>query len=102
MGRKNWNAKGRAGCRLVFTTPSEFFAPCESGASRLLEFKQSVRDRDAQLQALKAFLADPTSIVACSPVGGLGKSKLLHDRIQTVTNSKVLYLREEAEWPPRE
>jgi hypothetical protein len=27
------------------------------------DFKQTVRDRDAQLQALKAFLADPTSIV---------------------------------------
>ena len=63
LAMDNWNAKGRAGCRLMFTTPSEFFAPCESGASRLFDFKQTVRDRDAQLRALKAFLADPTSIM---------------------------------------
>ena len=97
----NWNAQGRPGARLVFTTPSEFFAPFESGAPRLFDFKQTLRGRDAQLQALTAFLTDPTSIVGMlTGRGGIGKSKLLHDWVQTVTNRTVLYLREDAEWHP--
>jgi Domain of unknown function (DUF4062) len=97
----NWNAQGRPGARLVFTTPSEFFAPFESGAPRLFDFRQTLRGRDAQLQALDAFLADPTPIVGVlTGRGGIGKSKLLHDWVQTVKNRTVLYLREDAEWHP--
>jgi len=97
----NWNAQGRPGARLVFTTPSEFFAPFESGAPRLFDFKQTLRGRDAQLQGLNAFLTDPTAIVGVlTGRGGIGKSKLLHDWVQTVTNRTVLYLREDAEWHP--
>lgn len=99
LAMDNWNAKGRPGARLVFTTPSEFFAPFESGAPRLCDFKQTLRGRDAQLQALSGFLADPASIVGVlSGRGGIGKSKLLHDWVKTVTNRTILYLREDAEW----
>jgi Domain of unknown function (DUF4062) len=97
----NWNAQGRPGARLVFTTPSEFFAPFESGAPRLFDFKQTLRGRDAQLKALDAFLADPTAIVGVlSGRGGIGKSKLLHDWVQTVKIRTVVYVREDAEWHP--
>jgi hypothetical protein len=67
----------------------------------LFDFKQTLRGRDAQLQALNAFLTDPTSIVGVlTGRGGIGKSKLLHDWVQTVTNRTVLSLREDAEWHP--
>jgi hypothetical protein len=66
-----------------------------------LTIKQTLRGRDAQLQALNAFLTDPTSVVGVvTGRGGIGKSKLLHDWVQTVTNRTVLYLREGAEWHP--
>jgi len=95
----NWNAQGRPGSRLVFTTPAEFFAQLESGVPRLFDFKQTLRGRDAQLQALDAFLADPIPIVGVlNGRGGIGKSKLLHDWVQTVKNRKVLYVSEDAEW----
>src|ERR1700758_4132786 len=42
----NWNAKGRPGARRVFTTPKEFFAPFESDAPRLFDFKQTIRVRE--------------------------------------------------------
>jgi hypothetical protein len=35
----NWNAQGRPGARLVLTTPSEFFAPFDSGAPRLFDYQ---------------------------------------------------------------
>lgn len=95
----NWNAEGRPGARRVFTTPKEFFAPFESGGPKLFDFKQTLRGRDEQLQALNAFLADPTKIVGVlSGRGGIGKSKLLHDWIQTVRNRKVLFVMEDADW----
>ena len=95
----NWNAKGRPGARRVFTTPKEFFSPFESGAPRLFDFKQTLRGREEQLQALNAFLADPTEIIGVlTGRGGIGKSKLLHDWVQTVDNRKVLYVREDADW----
>jgi len=95
----NWNAEGRPGARRVFTTPKEFFAPFESGGPRLFDFKQTLRGRDEQLQALNAFLAGPTQVVGVlTGRGGIGKSKLLHDWIQTVNNRKVLYVMEDADW----
>jgi hypothetical protein len=95
----NWNAEGRPGARRVFTTPKEFFAPFESGGPRLFDFKQTLRGRDEQLQMLNAFLADPTQIVGVlTGRGGIGKSKLLHDWIQTVNTRKVLYVMEDADW----
>jgi hypothetical protein len=95
----NWNGQGRPGARRVFTTPKEFFAPFESDAPRLFDFKQTLRGRDEQLQALNAFLADPTEIVGVlTGRGGIGKSKLLYDWVQTVDNRKVLYVMEDADW----
>jgi uncharacterized protein DUF4062 len=95
----NWNAQGRPGARRVFTTPKEFFAPFESDVPRLFDFKQTLRGRDAQMESLDAFLADPTAIVGVlTGRGGIGKSKLLHDWVQRVNNRKVLYVREEADW----
>ena len=99
----NWNAQGRPGARLVFTTPSEFFPPFESGAPRLFDYKQTLRGREAQLQALHSFLAGPASIVrVLTGRGGIGKSKLLHDWAQTLKNRTVLYVREDAEWHPED
>jgi hypothetical protein len=98
---EKWNAEGRPGSRLVFTTPKEFFAQFESGAPRLFDFKQTLRGRDAQIAALNAFLADPTSVVGVfAGRGGIGKSKLLHDWTQTVKDCTVLYVKENAEWHP--
>ena len=95
----NWNAEGRPGARSVFTTPKEFFAPFESGGPKLFDFRQTLRGRDEQLQNLNAFLGDPTQIVGVlTGRGGIGKSKLLHDWIQTVNNRKVLYVMEDADW----
>lgn len=95
----NWNAQGRPGAHRVFTTPKEFFAPFESDAPRLFDFKQTLRGREEQMQGLSAFLADPTEIVGVlTGRGGIGKSKLLHDWVQTVDNRKALYVMEDADW----
>jgi hypothetical protein len=95
----NWNAQGRPGSRRVFTTAKEFFAPFESDVPRLFDFRQKLRGRDEQLQALNAFLADPTSIVGVLiGRGGIGKTKLLHDWVQTIQNRNVLYVMEDADW----
>jgi len=95
----NWNAQGRPGARRVFSTPKEFFAPFESDVPRLFDFKQTLRGRDAQLESLDAFLADPAAIVGVlSGRGGIGKSKRLHVWIQRVNNRKVLFVREDADW----
>jgi hypothetical protein len=95
----NWKAEGRPGARRVFTTPKEFFAPFESGRPRLFDFRQTLRGRDEQLQNLNAFLGDPIQFVGVlTGRGGIGKSKLLHDWIQTVKNRKVLYVMEDADW----
>jgi hypothetical protein len=95
----NWNAEGRPGARRIFTTPKEFFAPFESDVPRLFDFKQTLRGRDAQLQSLNDFLAEPTAIVGVLVGrGGIGKSKLLHDWVQTVNNRKILFVREDADW----
>ena len=65
----------------------------------MFDFKQTLRGREEQLQALNAFLADPTEIVGVlTGRGGIGKSKLLHDWVQTVDNRKVLYVMEDADW----
>jgi hypothetical protein len=63
LAMEKWNAEGRPGSRLVFTTPSEFFAQFESDAPRLFDFKQTLRGRDIQIAALNAFLADPAAVV---------------------------------------
>jgi hypothetical protein len=98
---EKWNAEGRPGSRFVFTTPKEFFAQFESGAPRLFDFKQTLRGRDAQIAALNAFLADPTSVVGVfAGRGGIGKSKLLHNWTQTVKDCTVLYVKQNAEWHP--
>ena len=99
LAMEKWNAEGRPGSRLVFSTPSEFFAPFESDEPRLFDFKQTLRGRDAQLGALDGFLADPGPVVGVlSGRGGIGKSKVLRDWVQTVNNRIVLYVREDAEW----
>lgn len=98
---EKWNAEGRPGSRLIFTTPKEFFAQFESGTPRLFDFKQTLRGRDSRIAELNTFLADPATVVGVLPGrGGIGKSKLLHDWTQTVTGSTVLYVREDAEWHP--
>jgi hypothetical protein len=43
LAMEKWNAEGRPGSRLVFTTPQEFFAPFASGAPQLFDFKQTLR-----------------------------------------------------------
>lgn len=94
-----WNAQGRPGARRILTSPKEFFAPFESDVPRLFDFKQTLRGRDEQLHALNVFLADPTAVVGVlTGRGGIGKSKLLHDWVQTVDNRKALYVREDADW----
>ena len=99
LAMEKWNAEGRPGSRLVFSTASEFFAPFESDEPRLFDFKQTLRGRDAQLRTLDEFLADPGPVVGVlSGRGGIGKSKLLRDWVQTVNNRTVLYVREDAEW----
>ena len=98
---EKWNAEGRPGSRLVFTTPKEFFAQFESDTPRLFDFKQTLRGRDTQIAALNTFLADPASVVGVlGGRGGIGKSKLLHDWALTVKDGTVLYVKEDAEWHP--
>src|SRR5580658_4626361 len=95
---EKWNAEGRPGSRLVFTTPKEFFAQFESDAPRLFDFKQTLRGRDTQIATLNTFVADPAPVVGVlAGRGGIGKSKLLHDWAQTVKDSTVLYVRADAE-----
>jgi hypothetical protein len=101
LAMEKWNAEGRPGSRLVFTTPKEFFARFESDTPRLFDFKQRLRGRDTQITALNAFLAAPESIVGVlAGRGGIGKSKLLHDWTRTVNDGTVLYVKEDAEWHP--
>ena len=98
LAMEKWNAEGRPGSRLVFTTPKEFFAQFESDAPRLFDFKQTLRGRDTQIATLNTFVADPAPVVGVlAGRGGIGKSKLLHDWAQTVKDSTVLYVREDAD-----
>jgi len=99
LAMEKWNAEGRPGARLVFTTPKEFFAQFESDTPRLFDFKQALRGRDIQIAALNAFPADRASVIGVlAGRGGIGKSKLLHDWAQTVKEGTVLYVKEDAEW----
>jgi hypothetical protein len=98
---EKWNAQGRPGSRLVFTTREEFFAPYQSATPRLFDFKQTLRGRDSEIQALNQFLATPQQIVGVlTGRGGIGKSKLLHDWTGSVPGAKILYVREDADWHP--
>src|SRR5438045_6798341 len=63
LAMEKWNAEGRPGSRLVFTTAKEFFAHFESDTPRLFDFKQTLRGRDTQIAALNTFLTDPASLV---------------------------------------
>ena len=98
---EKWNAQGRPGSRLVFTTREEFFAPYQSATPRLFDFNQTLRGRDSEIQALNQFLATPQQIVGVlTGRGGIGKSKLLHDWTGSVSGAKILYVREDADWHP--
>jgi hypothetical protein len=99
LALEKWNAEGRPGARLTFTTAEEFFAPYRSVALRLFDFNQTLSGRDAEMQTLNAFLADQASLVGIlTGRGGIGKSKLLHDWVSTLKDVRVLYVREDADW----
>ena len=99
MAIEKWNAEGRPGARLVFTTMKEFFAPYESPTPRLFDFNQTLRGRDSEIEAPNQFLAALDQIVGVlTGRGGIGKSKLLHDWTRGLTANKVLYVREDGEW----
>lgn len=99
LAMQKWNAEGRPGARLVFTTTKEFFAPYESARLRLFDFNQTLRGRDSEIRALNEFVAAPDEIVGVLVGrGGIGKSKLLHDWARGLTEAKVLYVREDGEW----
>jgi hypothetical protein len=101
LAMEKWNAEGRPGARLVFTTREEFLAPYRSATPRLFDFNQTLRGRDSEVQALNQFLATPQQIVGIlTGRGGIGKSKLLHDWTGSVPGAKILYVREDADWHP--
>lgn len=93
-----WEDKGRPGSRRIFTTPAEFFTPFRSDGSKLFDFNQTLRGRDGELRSLNEFLAGPEVVGVVSGRGGIGKSKLLHDWSQTVSNRAVLYVNDHPEW----
>jgi hypothetical protein len=97
---EKWNAEGRPGARMTFTTPEEFFAPYErAGVPRLFDFDQTLRGRAPEIDALNAFLMHPHEIVALlSGRGGIGKSKLLREWCRAIGTAKVIYVRDDAVW----
>jgi Domain of unknown function (DUF4062) len=100
LAMEKWNAQGRPGARLVFTSPKEFFAPFHATkAPRLFDFEQTLRGRTAELEGLNNFLAAEESIIGVLPGrGGIGKSKLIHDWTRDIAGTTVLYVRDNAVW----
>jgi hypothetical protein len=97
-----WNADGRPGARLTFTTPEEFFAPYRSvGTSKLFDYNQTLRGRATEIEALQTFMNSSQLVVGIlTGRGGIGKSKLLHDWTRGLSKPRVLYVRDDAVWHP--
>jgi uncharacterized protein DUF4062 len=97
---QRWNSQGRPGARLTFTSAEEFFAPFRSATPRLFDYKQTLRGRGTEIEALNAFWVDREPLVGVlTGRGGIGKSKLLHDWASAAAGS-VLYVRDDAVWHP--
>jgi hypothetical protein len=95
---EKWNAQGRSGARLVFTTINEFFAPYASPTPRLFDFNQTLRGRESETEALNQFLTAPQIVGVLTGRGGIGKSKLLLDWTRGLNGTKVLYVKEDGDW----
>ena len=101
LAMEKWNSEGRPGARLTFTTAREFYAPYRTPMPRLFDFKQTLRGRDSELNTLDTFLCTPVLVVGVlTGRGGIGKSKLVHDWVETLTTAEALYVREDSCWHP--
>ena len=100
LSLSNWENRGRPGARRTFASPFEFFRSKVTRPSNpIFDFSQTLVGRKRSIESLTTFLAsDSQSICVFSGRGGIGKSKLLHDWSDMVTDYEVVFLKESPLW----
>jgi hypothetical protein len=94
---ERWEHMGRPGARSTFSSWEEYF-PSRVG---LFDYEQTLQGRSKEIHQLHDFLTDEKHAVGVLlGRGGVGKSKLLRDWSQEISNWQPFFLREGATWQP--
>ena len=95
-----WDEEGRPGARKTFASASQYFAKSAPPfLSPILDLSTTLVGRSNEIADLNAFLADSNQFVGVlSGRGGVGKSKLLHDWIGTISGWDVVVLKYSPLW----
>ena len=92
-----WEKAGRPGARRIFAAPNDFF-DLETPPQKLLRHDVRLYGRSKEVEELNAFERQDAAVLMLIAEGGTGKSKLLHDWTQTVTDRSVLFVKPGALW----
>lgn len=95
-----WDEQGRPGARKTFASASQYFAKnAPPFLSPILDLSTTLVGRQNEIADLNEFLADGKQFVGVlGGRGGVGKSKLLHDWIGTITGWDVVVLKYSPLW----